>query len=465
MRTLFFRIFLWFWLAMAAVAAVLVVSSPLFTRGRPSVDRWERDAGKMVSDRLETLAERIGREGLPPARPPHPEDGPGRPDRFYALDASGQVVFGGPVPREVRALALRAAATGQVEEHREGPLHLAARIVRDPSGRTLVVVLALRRPPGLLELLDPGWLLPRLAAISVLVGLLGIGLARQLSSPVEAVRAATRRLAGGDLSARVGDSVGRRRDDIAELARDIDAMAEKVVELLGAQKRLLRDVSHELRSPLARLGVALELARSGPEEKRERALERIGEEAGRLAAMIEQLLALSRLEAGAAEAERVAVDLRGLVASVVEDAAFEAEGRGCAVGLAQGIPCEVTGSPSLLRSAVENVVRNAVRHTAEGSGVEVAVEAAPSGETVGVRVRDHGPGVPEERLKDVFKPFFRIDDARERARGGAGLGLAIAIGAAEAHGGTIVARNAPDGGLEVTITLPVRRAQAPDGRG
>lgn len=458
MRTLFFRIFLWFWLVTAAVAAVLVVSSPLFTRGRPAVDRWEKDAGRMAGDRLGMLVERVERDGLPPPRTPRREEGPGHPDRFYAFDTSGRLLSGAPAPPEVRALALHAAATGQVEEHREGPLHLAARMVHEPGGRALVVVLALRRPPGLLDLLDPGWLVPRLVAIAVLVGLLCLGLARQLSSPVEAVRAATRRLAGGDLSARVGDSVGRRRDDIAELARDIDAMAEKVVELLAAQKRLLRDVSHELRSPLARLGVALELARSGPEEKRERALVRIGEEADRLAEMIEQLLALSRLEAGAAVVERVAVDLRGLVASVVEDAAFEAEGRGCSVGLAAGGPCEVTGSPSLLRSAVENVVRNAVRHTAEGSGVDVTLEWAPDGDAAAIRVRDHGPGVPEERLKDVFKPFFRVDDARARARGGAGLGLAIAIGAAEAHGGTIVARNAPDGGLEVTLTLPARRA-------
>lgn len=454
MRTLFLRIFLWFWLATAGGAFVLIVSSPLFTRRRPSVDRWERDAGRMVEERVRSAAERIGREGLPPARR-HGEGPPDGPGRFWVLDLEGKDVAGAAVPPEVRALALHAAATGQPELQREGAVHAAARPVRDPEGRALVVVETLRRPPGLADLLEPAWLLPRLLALTALAGLLCFWLARRLSAPVEAVRAATRRLAGGDLSARVGSSAGRKRDDVAELARDVDAMAERVVELLGAQKRLLRDVSHELRSPLARLGVALELARNGPPERRERALARIGDEADRLAALVDQLLALSRIEAGVPAGERVAVDLGALVAAVVDDAAFEAGARGRAVRLRQGPACEVTGSPALLRSAVENVVRNAVRHTGDGRAVEVSLDAAelPERRAV-VRVRDHGPGIPEERLKDVFEPFVRVDDARERVLGGAGLGLAIAIGAARLHGGTIEAANAPGGGLEVTITLP-----------
>lgn len=464
MRTLFVRIFLWFWLAMASAAAVLIVSSPLLTRGRPSVDRWEKDAERLVEERLRRVAGRIERHGLPHRRPDEHED-PGRPDRTFVLDPEGTDVRGVPAPAEVRALARRAAALGRLERHRDGALHLAARPVRAPDGRALVVVQTLRRPPSLRDLLDPGWLLPRLLALTLLAGLLCFWLARHLSSPVAAVRAATRRLAGGDLAARVGASVGRRRDDIAELASDIDAMAERVVGLLDAQKRLLRDVSHELRSPLARLGVALELARDGDAGKRERALARIGEEADRLAGMIDQLLALSRLEAGLPSGESVAVDLGSLVAAVVDDAAFEAAARGRTVSLARGDgPCAVTGSPSLLRSAVENVVRNAVRFTEEGTGVEVSLEAPGADGRAVVRVRDHGPGVPEDRLTDVFEPFFRVDDARERARGGAGLGLAIAIGAVRLHGGTIEARNAPGGGLEVTISLPASGSPGGPGR-
>jgi two-component system sensor histidine kinase CpxA len=457
-RTLFFRIFLWFWLAMAAVAGVLIVSSPLFTRRRPSVDRWERDAGRMVEERARRVAERIGKEGLPQAGQAKAEEDPGRPNRFYVVDLEGKELLGARVPAEVRTLAMHAAATGQPERQREGALHLAARPLRDPEGRALVVVETMRRPPGPADLLDPGWLLPRLLVLTALAGLLCFWLARHLSAPVTAVREATRRLAGGDLSARVGSSVGRRRDDVAELARDVDTMAERVVGLLDAQKRLLRDVSHEVRSPLARLGVALELARRGPEERRERALARIGEEADRLAGMVDQLLSLSRLESGVPAAEWAGLDLRALVVAVVDDAAFEAGARRCSVRLATSDACEVTGSASLLRSAVENVVRNAVRHTGEGTLVEVSLHASgpPGDRRADIRVRDHGPGIPDDRLADVFKPFFRLDEARDRARGGAGLGLAIAATAVEGHGGTIEARNAPAGGLEVTISLPAR---------
>jgi two-component system sensor histidine kinase CpxA len=458
MRTLFLRIFLWFWLAMAAVAGLLIVTSPLLSRGRPSLDRWEKDAGRMAEERARRIASFLGKEGIRPSERPGEEENPGRPDRFYVVDLEGRELRGAVLPAEAQALARRASANGQLSTQREGALHLAAVPARLADGRAVVVVQTLRRPPGLRDLLDPGWLVPRLLVLTALAGLLCFWLARQLSSPVVAVREATRRLAGGDLAARVGASVGTRRDDIADLARDIDAMAERVVELLGSQQRLLRDVSHELRSPLARLGVALELARTGPEEKRNRALDRIGEEADRLAAMIEQLLTLSRLEAGVPGLERVWVDVRALTAAVVDDAAFEASARRCSVRLVAGEPCEVEGSPALLRSALENVVRNAVRHTDEGTGIGVwvGVEGTPGCRRASIRVRDHGPGVPGELLQEIFKPFVRVDGARERGRGGAGLGLAIAVRAIEAHGGSIEAGNAPGGGLDVTIVLPAQ---------
>jgi two-component system sensor histidine kinase CpxA len=214
----------------------------------------------------------------------------------------------------------------------------------------------------------------------------------------------------------------------------------------------VRDVSHELRSPLARLAVALELARKRAGEGAAEQLDRIELEAGRLDALIGQLLTLSRLEAADAPAVREAVDLEDLVDRVADDAAFEASSRGIQVLVEKSGSCVVSGDADALRSALENVVRNAVHYSADGGEVRVAVTR--EGHSVAVRVSDAGPGVPDEHLEAVFQPFFRVEEARDRQRGGAGLGLAIAARAVRLHGGTVAARNRPGGGLEVELRLP-----------
>ncbi|HNX50079.1 MAG TPA: ATP-binding protein [Thermoanaerobaculaceae bacterium] len=463
MRTLFLRIFLWFWLAMAVVAAVLVVSSPMLTRSRPSLEHWQRSAESALRGRAEHLVEILQREGVGAFREEAARRDEGRPHQVFILDPQGRELTGREAPPEAVALARRAIESGQTELERSGLLHLAASPATDPQGHPLVLVQTFRPPPSLVDLLEPRVLAPRLLVLLLVTGALCFWLARHLSSPVTTLREATRRLASGDFSARVGSAIGRRRDEISGLARDFDGMAERVVALLGSQQRLVRDVSHELRSPLARLRVALELARRGSGDKAARALDRIEEEADRLNEMIEQLLILSRLETDAGDAERTAFDLAALVAEVVDDASFEAGARSCTVTLDSIGPCELVGSPALLRSAVENVLRNAARYSAEGSEIEVslAVEPGEGGRRAVIGVRDHGPGVPEELLVQVFQPFFRVDDARDRSTGGSGLGLAIAARAVQLHAGSIEARQAPGGGLLVVISLPLTGTAAP----
>jgi two-component system sensor histidine kinase CpxA len=303
--------------------------------------------------------------------------------------------------------------------------------------------------------LEPGLLIPRLLLMVLVVGGICWLLARQLTSPVSRLRATARQLTRGDLTARVGGTVSRRKDEIGDLARDFDTMAERVEALVGSQQRLLRDISHELRSPLARLGVALELARQQAGGETGEQLDRMERETAQLNELIGKLLAVSRLETGPDTLERSRLDMNGLLGGIVADAAFEAEARGCRVVLRADEGCSLTGNADMLRSAVENVVRNAVHHTAEGSVVEVAMERTGASGGLQLTVRDHGPGVAEEQLDDLFRPFFRTTDARERLTGGSGLGLAISAGAISAHGGTIRAENAPDGGgLLVEINLP-----------
>ena len=454
--SLFLRIFLWLWLAMVVVVVVLVLTSPFFTRTRSRVEHWQEGAESLTRKRVNWVAERIGETGAIEARGRH-GGGPGRsPTAIFIFDGEGREVMGRPAPEPARDLARRVAAGGEEEAERRGGLHLVARPVSDPEGKTLVVVGALHRPPRPVDLLEPRALWPRLAVLALVVGALSFWLARYLSAPVGSLRRATQRLSGGDLSARVGGPVDRRSDEIGGLARDFDEMAERLEILLGSQRRLLGDVSHELRSPLARLRVALELARDRAGEAAGDPLDRIDREATRLDELIDRLLLLERLEVGEPETEVVDFDLAALLSEVVDDASFEAAPAGREVRLDRWPPCPMRGHPGLIRSAFDNVIRNAIRHTPEGSQVEIEPHA--EGGTATVSIRDHGPGVPDGHLETLFEPFARVADARERTTGGAGLGLAITRRAVEIHGGTVSARNHPDGGFEVVIQLPSTRA-------
>jgi two-component system, OmpR family, sensor histidine kinase CpxA len=264
-------------------------------------------------------------------------------------------------------------------------------------------------------------------------------------------------LAAGDLTARSGAPASMRRDEVAGLMRDFDAMAERLEILMKAQSRLLNDISHELRSPLARLNVALGLAQRSDTDNGEM-LERIELEASRLNELIGRILTLARLEDGEQKVPQTPVPLDELVLNVAEDAEFEAQARHCHVHTS--IPegnWGVRGNASLLHSAIENVVRNAIRYTQEGSSVEIDLssqESAQGSEAV-LRISDSGPGVPADALSKVFEPFYRLDDARGRQTGGVGLGLAITERAVRFHGGKVSAHNRVGGGLQVEIRLPL----------
>ena len=315
------------------------------------------------------------------------------------------------------------------------------------------------------ELLVPAnVLLMRLLAVVLAAGLGCYLLARYLTSPVRQLQHAARQLAAGDLNTRVGKRLRGRGDEIGELGRDFDRMAGQVETLLTTQRRLLQDVSHELRSPLARLNVALELAARDAGAAAGPALARVGREADRLNDLIGQLLTLARLEAGAAQPQHMPVDFAALVKEVASDADFEAGGRDRRVHVVKADACSIKGDATLLRSAVENIVRNAVHHTATDTEVQVSLTAhrSEAGDARELAVRDRGPGVPEDSLQTIFQPFYRVSDARDRKTGGTGLGLAIADRAIRLHGGNVVALNAtaPESGLIVRMTLPIAGATA-----
>lgn len=279
-------------------------------------------------------------------------------------------------------------------------------------------------------------------------------LAWYFAKPIRSLRVAFAAAATGDLGPRLSATMGRRRDELADLGRDFDRMAGQLQLLMDGQRRLLHDVSHELRSPLARLQMAVGLARQQPEKLPEM-LDRIERESVRIDHLVGELLTLSRLESAVGMATNDEVQLGEMLADVVADARFEAEGR--PVRLILNADVVLCGNAALLQRALENVLRNAIRHTAPGAAVEVEAGLLADGR-VRLAVLDAGPGVPETSLESIFQPFFRTDASASGA--GYGLGLAIARCVIEAHGGSIAASNRATGGLCVEIILPVAAGRA-----
>lgn len=310
---------------------------------------------------------------------------------------------------------------------------------------------------------------PQLPVAIVVGGIATFVLVLLVTRPVVRLRKAAHELAQGNLGARVAGPGSQLRifegDEIQALVHDFNHMAERLESLVGAQKLLLRDVSHELRSPLARLSVALELAREDAEPAMATHLERIERETKLLNQLIGQLLTLSSMEA----IERIAnfdpLSLNNLVEDMIPDAIYEAQQRHCSVIFRASDECMILGSRQLLHRAIENVIRNAIRYTDEGSEVEITLAAGPEGRTAVLEVNDRGPGIPENELESIFLPFYRVDQARSPHTGGSGVGLAIAERAVKLHGGDLRAFNRPDGGATLRMRLPVieDKSGEPDG--
>ena len=283
--------------------------------------------------------------------------------------------------------------------------------------------------------------------IVAVILMLSYALAWTLAQPIRRLRETVVRFGTGNLETRTGS---KRRDEVGDLERAFDQMADRIQTLLAAERRLLQDISHELRSPLARLKFALELARSSAEPKT--ALPRVQKEVERLTVLVNELLQVTRAEGDPASRNVSVIDLREFFSALVEDCRIEAQARGCTIDLVIRDSVKWQGDPELLHRAVENVLRNAIHHAPANSEIEVDLQA--SDRDVTIRVRDHGPGVPEQQLTEIFRPFYRVEEDRSRQNGGGvGLGLSIAERAVRVHRGQIRAENA-DPGLAVELTLP-----------
>jgi len=462
MKSLFLRIFLSFWMALALFVVLATLVTLIF---RPRSSTWEGLMTTALNDSVYNY-ERDGDRGLR--------------DYLDNLERT-QHVRGFLFNENMEDVSHRGApdwamrvARGGPRNPREGFFFPAPppvlRDSRTSSDGLHRYTLVLAPPPGPRLFLGPrGMPFPGLIILIITSGMVCYFLSWYLTKPIVRLRSATRQLAAGNLTARAGAPASGRRDEVAGLMRDFDAMAERMEALVKAQSRLLNDISHELRSPLARLNVALGLARQRSDAESADMLDRIELEASRLNELIGRILTLARLEDGEQLVPQTPVPLDELVANVAEDAEFEAQARHCHVRTV--IPkgdWSVRGNASLLHSAAENVIRNAIRYTPEGTSVEIELTSEPCsrGPEAVLKVSDSGPGVPEASLEKLFEPFYRIDDARGRLTGGVGLGLAITERAVRFHGGRVSAHNRPEGGLRVEIRLPLiaggQEAQPPE---
>jgi two-component system, OmpR family, sensor histidine kinase CpxA len=380
---------------------------------------------------------------------------------IYLADGTGHVLCGESIPTGVLA---NGNLHHPVHSTLVGDLSFWSTAVQSANGRHYWFLLSRRHTAstyGLRELLF--FAFPQLPVAIVVFGITTFVLVLLLVRPIGRLRIAARALASGELATRVAKPDGEERifggDEIQGLVHDFNYMAEQLERLVGAQKILVRDVSHELRSPLARLSVALELAREEAPASMQEHLQRIDREAGRLNLLIGQLLRLSSIESTNASSHTDKFTLHGLVEELLPDAEYEAQQRCCRIQVLEHSDCTVQGNQELIYRAIENIVRNAIRYTRQDTVVELKIRCE---ERAGLRmvtldVSDSGPGIPETELENVFRPFYRVDTARQQDTGGFGVGLAIADRAVRLHHGEVRARNRPEGGLIISLSLPCEK--------
>lgn len=423
-------------------------------------NRHARDVDPLIRSALGVLVQR-GAASLAEGAPARErflrrlsDDAFGEPFGLVVLDARGRVVGAAGASSTAEAalahLGARARRSGRLETERAGRLLLAARAAETPLGKSWVVAAA---SPAADRFTDtpPGELVVRHLAIIVVTGFGCLALSRYSSRPIMKVRHVSRRMAEGDFRIRLPQAYTTRKDALGGMVRDFNAMANRVQAMVESQNRMRRDVSHELRSPLARLQIAVDLARRHAAETGP--LDRIETEIKRIDKFVSDLLTYDSVHGAYERALDDHVRLARLMRGVMDDVGYEAADRGVALKAQRMDECVVNGSPTLLRSALENVVRNAVRYAAEGTDVDILLRR-DAARVVAV-IRDRGPGVPPDALERIFEPFYRVETARSRQRGGTGLGLSIAQRIVTAHGGEIRASNHPEGGLSIEIGLPL----------
>ena len=436
MRSLYAKIVLWSLIVLAlSGSAFVLISSPMLSHGRPGLGTR---MNSFMFEQIVATYETSGPEGLK-----------------VVLDRADRIIGGKRHLADARSRDLISGEdlSGQFQKIREWGVpnqvdgrHMSARASADGRYR----MLTLGGPA-----VDAANSVPYYLVVMAAVALLSWLLASRIVSPLRKVAAIIDNFGSGDLNARVQH---RRHDEIGSLGDSFNQMADRLRTLLVAERRLLQDVSHELRSPLARLSFAARLARTAPD--RDAAIDRIKAEIDRLTELVSSLIEVTRAEGDPTERRQEVIDINRLLERVVGDCQLDAQSKQCRISYTSHSSLACPGNEELLHRALENITRNAIRYAPSGTDVEI--ELCVSGSEAAVKVRDYGPGVPEEKLARIFDPFFRVEASRDSTEGGVGLGLAIARRAVNVHGGTLTAENA-NPGLLVVMRIPFSTPNAGSG--
>jgi two-component system sensor histidine kinase CpxA len=450
-RSLFLKIFLWFWATVIATGIALVLTFILGPRSVPS--QWHATLMETAHS-SGAIAVNEAERGGDSAAAAYIDRIEGETHlRTCLFDQAGSLVAGSDCGSFQSMTSHVTASKPSNFRMRYGIARVAVRL-KGSNGHEYIFATELPAGPRAAFGINRTAIALQWGVALLVSGFICYLLTRYLTAPILRLREASQQLAAGDLSIRAAAGMERRHDELGDLVRDFNAMASRIEELVSRQRQLISDVSHELRSPLARLYVALDLGRE--RKGNDPAFDHMEKDIGLLNEMIGRLLTVARLDTSAPPVPMTSVNLTEIVSQIVRDADFESQERNGSVKLTAHEQFFVQGNAKLLQSAIENLVRNAISYTEAGTPVEVLLQSEHrlNASFARLTVRDHGPGVPESELVNIFQPFYRVSDARDRQSGGAGLGLAIAERVIRIHGGTIRAENAAPRGLQVEILLP-----------
>ncbi|MFH1377950.1 MAG: ATP-binding protein [Planctomycetota bacterium] len=443
MKTLFIRIFLWFWFSMTVVVGSFIVTVALTMPKPPEHPRMMEQSLETVARAVNIIEKTGGVESIGLLS----ETVVGSESfRLIILDENGRDLSTGRVSEVIDKLPDR--DTPLDINPPVGTRIFSKNIMTDAGLRLTLVFEAEHRPSFVDDFLNAKAMLLRGLIVIIIVGLVCFWLARSLARPMTVIRQASSRVAAGDFSIRLGPDIIKRGDEFEDLGKIFNTMTEQVGKIISAHRRLIQDASHELRSPLTRMNLAVSLARQNQNDATTPSLERIEREIQRINSIVENMLTLTRLDSDI-EAPIPSVDCVGLIERIIEDAGFEAGGRNVQFAINADVRPHITGHVDLLFIAFENIIRNALRYSPDDSTIDVRISQI-SGQTAVFAFRDRGPGIPSDILKTLSQPFVT---APGDEKSGAGLGLSIVSRIVKKHNGTLEIENAPDGGLIVNIRL------------